>query len=88
MRICIAPVTRKDLHHPEASGYRPEEAFSLEAALRCMNGDRAWQSFEEGRKGVFRLGLWPDFTICDQDVFALGAAEAEGCSQLDDDLSG
>ena len=26
-------VTRKDLHHPEASGYRPEEAFSLEQ--RC-----------------------------------------------------
>ena len=64
-------VTRKDLHHPEASGYRPEEAFSLEAALRCMTETAAWQSFEEGRTGVIRVGALPDFTICDQDVFAL-----------------
>ena len=64
-------VTRKDLHHPEASGYRPEEAFSLEAALRCMTETAAWQSFEEGRKGVIQVGALPDFTICDQDVFAL-----------------
>lgn len=64
-------VTRKDLRHPEASGYRPKEAFSLEAALRCMTETAAWQSFEEGRKGVIQVGALPDFTICDQDLFTL-----------------
>ena len=64
-------VTRKDLRHPEASGYRPKEGFSLKAALRCMTETAAWQSFEEGRKGVIQVGALPDFTICDQDLFTL-----------------
>lgn len=49
-------LTRKDLLHPEAAGYRPEEAFSLVEALACMTENAAWQSFEEDRRGRIAPG--------------------------------
>ncbi|WP_373116592.1 amidohydrolase [Holdemania massiliensis] len=64
-------LTRKDLLHPEAAGYRPEEAFSLVEALACMTENAAWQSFEEDRRGRIAPGMQPDLTICDQDCFLL-----------------
>ena len=60
---------------------RPAFGGNLMATIVCPNhrpqmstvrpGVMEKAAFEEGRKGVIRVGALPDFTICDQDVFAL-----------------
>ena len=53
-----------------------------------MTETAAWQSFEEGRKGVIRVGGFAGLYDLRSGRVCAGAAEAEGCPQLDDDLSG
>lgn len=68
-------LTGKDLDHPQAQPWHPQECFELCQALECYSAAGAWLSFEEQIKGRIRPGMLPDFTICDQDLFAIPASQ-------------
>lgn len=50
--------------------YRPEEAMTVQEALRSYTIEGAWASFEEKEKGLIAPGYLADFTILDKDPFA------------------
>lgn len=62
-------VTRQPLdgHLPP---YRPEEAMTVEQALRSYTVSGAWASFEEGKKGEILPGQLADFVILSENPFA------------------
>lgn len=49
--------------------YRPEEAMSVEEALRSYTVEGAYASFEEEHKGQIRPGMMADFVILSDDPF-------------------
>ncbi len=53
----------------------PDEAVSLDEALRVYTVNGAYASFEEGRKGVLAPGMLGDVTVFETDLFATPAAE-------------
>lgn len=50
--------------------YRPEEAMTVEEALRSYTIESAHASFEENEKGRIAPGYLADFTVLDGDPFA------------------
>jgi predicted amidohydrolase YtcJ len=62
-------VTRRDVLGRPCN---PEEAVSLEDALRAYTVNGAFASFEEGIKGTLRPGMLGDVTIFETDLFSVG----------------
>jgi len=60
--------------------YRPEEAMTVEEALRSYTIESAHASFEENEKGRIAPGYLADFTVLDGDPFA-AALESIGSIQ-------
>jgi predicted amidohydrolase YtcJ len=65
-------VTRRDILGRPCN---PEEAISLEDALRAYTVNGAYASFEEDLKGALRPGLLGDVTVFETDLFAVAPDE-------------
>ncbi|MBQ7305676.1 MAG: amidohydrolase family protein, partial [Clostridia bacterium] len=55
--------------------YRPEEAMTVEEALRSYTIESSHASFEENQKGRIAPGFLADFTVLDGDPFAVAPGE-------------
>jgi hypothetical protein len=62
-------VARKTRHGTPAGGWLPEQAVSLESALRHYTIDGAFASFEEKEKGSLEVGKRADFVLLSEDLF-------------------
>jgi predicted amidohydrolase YtcJ len=57
----------------------PGEAISVEAALRAVTLDAAWQLFAEDRVGSIEAGKLADFTLVDRNPLSI---EPEALDEL------
>ncbi len=64
-------VTRKTRAGSPAGGWHPEQAVSLESALRHYTSDAAYASFEEDIKGSLAPGKLADIVVLGDDLFRL-----------------
>jgi hypothetical protein len=62
-------VTRRTREGTPKGGWLPEQAVSLESALRHYTIDAAYASFEEGEKGSLAAGRRADFVVLSEDLF-------------------
>jgi hypothetical protein len=69
MRGLYCAVTRKTKQGTPAGGWLPEQAVSLENALRHYTIDGAFASFEEKEKGSLSAGKRADLTVLSEDLF-------------------
>jgi predicted amidohydrolase YtcJ len=60
-------LTRRDLNGDPPGGRWPEEALTIEQALKGYTLDSAWAEFAEERKGSIVPGKFADFAILAQD---------------------
>ena len=72
-------VTRRDILGRPCN---PEEAVSLEDALRAYTVNGAYASFEEGIKGMLKPGYLGDVTVFETDLFAV-APDDLGAMKVD-----
>ena len=66
-----AIVNRKDLNGEPSGGWLPEQAVSVEEALKMYTVNGSWTSFEEEMKGTLTEGKLADMVILDQDPFGV-----------------
>ncbi len=62
-------VTRKTREGRPRGGWLPEQAVSLESALRHYTVDAAYASFEEAQKGSLSPGKLADLAVLSEDLF-------------------
>lgn len=60
-------VTRQDLKHQPLGGWLPEEAVTIQEALRAYTLGSAYASGEEQNKGALGIGMAADLVILDQN---------------------
>jgi len=70
-----AAVSRQDASGQPASGWRPEERFTREEALRSWTWAGAYAAFEEDWKGTLATGKVADFLMLSGDIMTLPLAE-------------
>jgi predicted amidohydrolase YtcJ len=63
-----AAVTRRTLDDRNPGGWVPSQKITVEEALRAYTSTAAWSSFEEGEKGMLRMGMLADFVLVDRDL--------------------
>ncbi len=51
--------------------YGPEEAITLQEALRAYTIDAAWQTFDEKNRGSIEPGKFADFAVLAEDIFTI-----------------
>ncbi len=73
-----ALITRKDLQGWPPDGFRMEQSFSREEALRAMTIWAARAAFEEDEKGSLEPGKLADFIITDKDLLYMPEEEIPG----------
>jgi predicted amidohydrolase YtcJ len=66
-----AAVSRQDANGMPAGGWRPEERFSREEALRSWTWAGAYAAFEEDWKGTLSKGKVADFLVLTGDIMTL-----------------
>ena len=64
-----AAITRKN--RAGTKTYLPEQALSVEQAVRLFTSDAAWASRDEAVRGTLELGKLADLVVLDQDLFAI-----------------
>jgi hypothetical protein len=69
MRGLYCAVARKTKQGTPAGGWLPEQAVSLENALRHYTIDGAFASFEEKEKGSLAVGKRADLVVLSEDLF-------------------
>jgi hypothetical protein len=69
MRGLYCAVARKTKQGTPAGGWLPEQAVSLENALRHYTIDGAFASFEEKEKGSLAAGKRADLVVLSEDLF-------------------
>jgi hypothetical protein len=69
LRGLYCAVTRKSRDGQPAAGWLPEQAVTLESALRHYTIDAAYASFEEEIKGSVKPGKLADLVVLSQDLF-------------------
>lgn len=69
MRGLYCAVARKTRQGQPAGGWLPEQAVSLEDALRHYTIDGAYASFEEKDKGSLTVGKYADLVVMSEDIF-------------------
>ena len=74
MRGVQCAVTRQPLDS-SIPPYRPEEAMTVEEALRSYTAEGAYASFEEGFKGRIAPGMAADFTVLSGNPFIVPSSE-------------
>ena len=62
-----AAITRKN--RAGTKTYLPEQALSVEQAVRLFTSDAAWPSRDEAVRGTLELGKLADLVVLDQDLF-------------------
>ncbi len=70
-----AAITRRGKDLQPAGGWYPEEAVTIEEAVRAYTSWAAYASFREGETGVIDEGRWADLTVMDIDPFALSQSD-------------
>jgi len=70
-----AAVSRQDAAGMPAGGWRPEERFTRDEALRSWTWAGAYAAFEEGWKGTLEPNKVADFLVLSGDVMKLPLAE-------------
>jgi predicted amidohydrolase YtcJ len=63
-----AAVTRQDRKNWPEGGWHPEQALSLEEAIRAYTVGAAFAAFEERMKGRIAPGYWADLTVLGRDL--------------------
>lgn len=63
-------VTRKTREGTPPGGWLPDQAVTLDAALRHYTVDGAWAAFEEQERGTLTAGKWADLVVLSHDLFA------------------
>jgi hypothetical protein len=71
-RGLFCATTRKTREGTPPDGWFPEQAVSLESALRHYTIDAAYASFEEGEKGSLAPGKRADFIVLSHDLLSQG----------------
>jgi predicted amidohydrolase YtcJ len=69
MRGLYCAVARKTRQGQPAGGWRPEQAVSLENALRHYTSDAAYATFDEADRGVLAVGRRGDLVVLSRDLF-------------------
>jgi predicted amidohydrolase YtcJ len=69
LRGLFCAVTRKTQNGTPAGGFLPQQAISLESALRHYTQDAAYASFEEAEKGSLEVGKRADLVVLSDDIF-------------------
>ena len=64
-----AAVSRRTLDDKNPEGWVPEQKISVEQALKAYTYNSAYASFDEGNKGILKVGYLADFVILDQNLF-------------------
>jgi predicted amidohydrolase YtcJ len=62
-------VTRKTREGTPPGGWLPEQAVTLEDALRHYTIDGAYGAFEDGERGSLTAGKWADLVVLSNDLF-------------------
>ncbi|MEM1435147.1 MAG: amidohydrolase [Pseudomonadota bacterium] len=70
-------VTRRDKALEPAGGWYPEEAVTIEEALRAYTTGAAYAAFRESFTGRIEPGLWADLTALDIDPFAVAETDPD-----------
>ncbi|MBM3766996.1 MAG: amidohydrolase [Acidobacteria bacterium] len=70
-----AAVARQDLQGNPKGGWRPEERFTREEALRSWTWAGAYAAFEEDWKGTLEVGKVADFLVLSGDIMTLPVDE-------------
>jgi predicted amidohydrolase YtcJ len=70
-----AAVSRQDAQGMPAGGWRPEERFTREEALRSWTWAGAYAAFEEDWKGTLATNKVADFLVLSGDIMTLPLAE-------------
>ena len=70
-----AAVTRQDKGNLPEGGWIPEQAMTVEEALRSFTIDAAWAAHQEDRLGGLTPGKWADFIVLDRDIFQGDASD-------------
>ncbi|MDO4197853.1 MAG: amidohydrolase [Erysipelotrichaceae bacterium] len=60
-------INRKDFNNSET--YNPEERMSVMEAIDAYTSGSAYQSFEEGYKGLLKEGYYADLVVLEEDIF-------------------
>ena len=61
--------TRRSPSVPDAAPLRPDFALPLSDAIGHATRDSAWACFEDGRRGMLKVGLAADFVVLDRNPF-------------------
>jgi predicted amidohydrolase YtcJ len=69
MRGLYCAVARKTRQGQPPGGWRPEQAVSLENALRHYTSDAAYATFDEADRGVLSVGRRGDLVVLSRDLF-------------------
>ena len=64
-----AAITRKN--RAGTKTYLPEQALSVEQAVRLFTSDAAWPSRDEAVRGTLEVGKLADMVVLDQDLFEI-----------------
>jgi hypothetical protein len=70
-----AAVARQDAQGNPPGGWRPEERFTREEALRSWTWAGAYAAFEEDWKGTLEPGKAADFLVLSGDIMKLPLGE-------------
>jgi predicted amidohydrolase YtcJ len=67
-----AAITRRDKKLQPPGGWYPEQALTVEEAVRGYTSWSAFAAHWEDRTGVLKPGMWADLTVMDIDPFVVG----------------
>ncbi|MCS5593140.1 MAG: amidohydrolase [Porticoccaceae bacterium] len=70
-----AAVTRQNQLDEPDGGWIPEQAITIEEAVRSFTLDAAWAAHQEMALGGLSEGKWADFILIDQDLFTIPTNE-------------
>ena len=70
-----AAVTRRDKDLQPEGGWFPEQAVTIEEAVRAYTSWAAYASFRENETGIIAPGRWGDLTVIDIDPFTLARTD-------------
>lgn len=68
--------------------YLPEQALSVEQAVRLFTSDAAWASYDEDYRGTLEVGKLCDLVVLDQDLFAIDPDDFPSVRVLETVLNG
>ncbi|GFE80148.1 hypothetical protein GCM10011487_21480 [Steroidobacter agaridevorans] len=80
-----AAVTRRGA---DGKVYGPEEAITLQQAIRAYTIDAAWQTFDEKTRGSIEPGKVADFAVLSDDIFTIDPLKIKELTVLQTIING